>query len=97
MRLHCEESAYVCEHLGICYGPLPLLLVNKPYHAPQRPPAALAALPRVVGEALGTPAVVYEDDAPRPLRQQAALRAATSLHHASLQAPQPTLDEAHLL
>ena len=77
-------------------APLPLLLVNKPYHAPQRAPAALAALPRVVGEALGGRAVVYEDDLTRPVRREAALGAATSLH-ASLQAPQPTLDEAHLL
>src|SRR5918997_1026281 len=96
MRLHCDKSAYVCEHLGICYGPLPLLLVNNPYNAPQRAPAAFAALPRVVGEALGRRAVVYEDDAPRPVRREAALGAASSLH-ASLQAPQPTLDEAHLL
>ena len=86
----------MCEHLGICYGPLPLLLVNKPYHAPQWAVTAAAALRWVVWEALGGRAVVYEDDAPRPVRRQAALGAATSLH-ASLQAPQPTLDEAHVL
>jgi hypothetical protein len=97
MRLHCEESAYVCEHLGICYGPLPLLAVNNPYNAPQWATAAATALPRVVGKALGGRAGVYEDDAPRPVRREAALGAATSSLHASLQAPQPTLDEAHLL
>src|SRR5215208_8215541 len=96
MRLHCEESAYVCEHLGICYGPLTLLAVNKPYNAPQRTVTAATALSWVVGEALCRRAIVYEDDAPRPVRREAALRAATSLH-ASLQAPDPTLDEAHLL
>ena len=40
--------------------PLRLILVVKDvYHAPQRPPAAGAALLRVVGEALGRRAVVY--------------------------------------
>jgi hypothetical protein len=97
MRLHREESAYVCEHLGICSGPLPLLAVNKPYNAPQLASAAATALPRVVGEALGGRAVVYDGEVPRLVRPPAALRAATSLHHASLEAPEPTLDEAHLL
>src|ERR687896_403736 len=96
MRLHCDKSPYVCEHLGICYAPLPLLVVNKPQYAPQWAVTAATALVGVVGEALGGRALVYEDYAPRPVRREAALRAATSLH-ASLQAPQPTLDGAHVL
>jgi hypothetical protein len=52
---------------------------------------------RVVGRAL--PGYALLDNGERPLLVwcEAALRAATSSLHASLQAPEPTLDEAHLL
>src|SRR5215218_204773 len=96
LTVHGELSRLVPRQRFISLGPLPLLAVNKPYHAPQRVVTAATALLRVVGEALRGPAVVYEGDAPRLLRRQAALGAATSLH-ASFQAPQPTLDEAHVL
>ena len=82
------------EHLANRYHPS-LLVVNKPYHAPQWAVTAATALPWVVGKALGGRAVVYYGDAPWPARREAALRAATSLH-ASLQASEPTLDEAHV-
>src|ERR671921_1137191 len=54
------------------------------------------ALPRVVGEALGGPAVVYKDDAPRPVRRESALLAAAATD-VLFETPEPTLDEAHTL
>src|SRR5919112_369963 len=60
LTVHGELSRLVPRQRFISLGPLPLLVVYKPYHAPQRAPAAGAALPRVVGEALGRRSVVYE-------------------------------------
>ena len=69
LTVHGELSRLVPRQRFISLGPLPLLVVNKPYHAPQWALTAATALPWVVGEALGGPAVVYEDDAPRPIRR----------------------------
>src|SRR5918994_6422326 len=90
---HGELSRLVPRQRFISLGPLPLLVVNKPYHGVQKPPAAFAALPRVVGEALGGCAVVYEGDVPRLLPRQATLRAGA--WPLPLQAPQRSPAKAH--
>src|SRR5919112_1396955 len=78
LTVHGELSRLVPRQRFISLGPLPLLVVNKSYHAPQRPPAAFAALRRVVGEALGGRAVVYDGEVPRPVRRESALLAAAA-------------------